>query len=225
MIAAGKPAALAGYQFTREELLEQALTHRSFARKQNNERLEFLGDSVLGQIISQYIYHHFPDADEGDLSRIRASLVKKETLASVARSLDLGDHIRLGEGELKSGGFRRSSILADALEALIAAIYLDSDYERTESVVLALFADRLQQLSLHGPAQKDAKTRLQEQLQARQLQLPAYEVIHSSGKAHEKTFTVRCLQQDLGIEGRGTGSSRKKAEQQAAEQLLARLSS
>lgn len=225
MNAVGKPLVLAGYQFSREELLEQALTHRSFARKHNNERLEFLGDSILSQVISHYIYHHFPEADEGDLSRIRASLVKKETLASVARDLDLGDSLRLGEGELKSGGFRRSSILADALEALIAAIYLDSNYERTEAVVLALFEGRLTRLAEQGIGQKDAKTRLQEHLQSRQLQLPEYEVIHSSGKAHEKSFTVRCLQTDLGLEGRGTGSSRKKAEQQAAEQLLTRLSS
>ena len=225
MSAGGKPPALAGYQFSRQDLLEQALTHRSFARKNNNERLEFLGDSILSQVISQHIYEHFPEADEGDLSRIRASLVKKETLAEVARGLQLGEHIRLGEGELKSGGFRRSSILADALEALIAAIYLDSDYQRTEAVVLALFSEKLEQLSRLGPAQKDAKTRLQEKLQSRQLQLPAYEVIHSSGKAHEKTFTVRCQQVELGLESRGTGSSRKKAEQQAAEQLLAQLAS
>ena len=200
MNAAGKPLVFAGYQFLQPGLLEQALTHRSFSRSRNNERLEFLGDSILSQVISQYIYQHFPEADEGDLSRIRASLVKKETLASLARGLDLGDHIRLGEGELKSGGFRRSSILADAFEALIAAVYLDSDYSRTETVVLTLFRDLLEQLPQQGVGQKDAKTRLQENLQSRQLQLPVYEVIHSVGKAHEKTFTVRCLQADLGIE-------------------------
>lgn len=225
MNVAGNPLKLAGYQFIRQALLEQALTHRSYSRKLNNERLEFLGDSILSQVISQYIYHHFPEADEGDLSRIRASLVKKESLASVARSLDLGSYIRLGEGELKSGGFRRSSILADALEALIAAVYLDSDYHCVETVVLSLFQDRLDQLARQGPAQKDAKTRLQEILQARQLQLPMYEVIQSRGKAHEKTFTVRCVQTDLGMESQGVGSSRKKAEQEAAEQLLARISS
>ncbi len=225
MTQTGKPLALAGYQFTRDEFLEQALTHRSFARKRNNERLEFLGDSILSLIISQYIFHNFPDADEGDLSRIRASLVKKETLAAVARDLDLGDYVRLGEGELKSGGFRRASILADALEALIAAIYLDSDYYRTESVVLDLFKDRLQLVSQQGVGQKDAKTQLQEHLQSQQLQLPDYEVIQSTGKAHEKTFVVRCWQQDLGLESRGTGSSRKKAEQHAAARLLAQLNS
>ena len=214
---------LAGYQFTHPELLEQALTHRSFSRNHNNERLEFLGDSILSQVISQYIYQHFPEADEGDLSRIRASLVKKETLATVARGLNLGDFVRLGEGELKSGGFRRSSILADALEACIAAVYLDSDYKNTETVVLNLFNDLLVELPQKGFGQKDPKTRLQEYLQSRQMQLPSYEVIQSSGKAHAKTFTVRCFQADLDVDSHGTGSSRKKAEQQAAEQLLARI--
>ncbi len=225
MNASSQPLSLAGYQFARPELLEQALTHRSFSRNRNNERLEFLGDSILSQVISQYIFHHFPQADEGDLSRIRASLVKKETLASVARGLKLGDHVKLGEGELKSGGFRRSSILADALEALIAAVYLDSDYKQTETIVLALFHDLLVELPQAGFGQKDPKTRLQEYLQSRQMQLPGYEVIQSSGKAHAKTFTVRCFQVDLNIDSRGSGSSRKKAEQEAAEQLLAKLPS
>ncbi len=225
MNANSQPLALAGYQFARPELLEQALTHRSFSRNHNNERLEFLGDSILSQVISDYIYHHFPEADEGDLSRIRASLVKKETLASVARGLNLGDYVRLGEGELKSGGFRRSSILADALEALIAAVYLDSDYKKTKAVVLELFDELLVELPQKGFGQKDPKTRLQEHLQSRQMRLPTYEVVQSSGKAHAKTFTVRCFQADLNIDSRGSGSSRKKAEQQAAEQLLSQLSS
>ena len=138
--------ALTGYHFKQIELLEQALTHRSYSRKQNNERLEFLGDSILNLVISDYIYRHFGDASEGELSRIRASLVKRETLARVAREFELGEHIRLGGGELKSGGFRRASILADALEAIIGAIYLDGDYAAAEKTVLRLFAEQLQLL-------------------------------------------------------------------------------
>ena len=143
---ADKLCALTGYQFKQASLLDQALTHRSYSRQLNNERLEFLGDSILNLIISNYIYKRFSDADEGDLSRIRASLVKEETLALIARQIDLGDCIHLGGGELKSGGFRRASILADALEALIGAIYLDSDYARTEIAVLHLYQDKLQNI-------------------------------------------------------------------------------
>jgi ribonuclease III len=211
-----------GYQFRRKELLEQALTHRSFSRNLNNERLEFLGDSILNLVISNHIYLQFDDANEGDLSRIRASLVKQETLAEVARTIGLGDHIRLGGGELKSGGFRRASILSDALEALIAAIYLDSDYARTESVILHLFRDLLQNVDA-GSNLKDAKTRLQEYLQARQEEIPRYTVEQTSGKSHSQVFTVSCELVDLELQGRGKGSSRKKAEQQAAQNILDRL--
>ena len=137
---ADKIYALTGYQFKQANLLEQALTHRSYSRQLNNERLEFLGDSILSMIVSNHIYQRFSSADEGDLSRIRASLVKQETLAQVARQLDLGDYIHLGGGELKSGGFRRASILADVLEALIGAIYLDSDYAQAEATVFASFS-------------------------------------------------------------------------------------
>ena len=142
-MTAEKIHAATGYRFKRVELLEQSLTHRSCSRKHNNERLEFLGDSVLNLVISNFIFQHFDQASEGKLSRIRASLVKQETLASVARNINLGDLVQLGGGELKSGGFRRDSILSDALEALIAAIYLDSDYEQTERVILGLFGDLL----------------------------------------------------------------------------------
>ena len=211
-----------GYRFQRPELLDQALTHRSSSRNRNNERLEFLGDSVLNLIISNYIYQHFDQASEGKLSRIRASLVKQETLARVARSMDLGDLIQLGGGELKSGGYRRDSILSDALEALIAAIYLDSAYPQTEQVVLQLFADLLQAVDIDSSL-KDPKTRLQEYLQGKQLDLPCYEVSQTSGKSHEQMFTVSCDLGGLELSSQGNGSSRKKAEQQAARKILDKL--
>ena len=211
-----------GYHFQRPELLEQALTHRSYSRGCNNERLEFLGDSVLGLIISKAIFELYPVASEGSLSRIRASLVKQETLAEVARHIDLGEHIKLGGGELKSGGYRRDSILSDALEAVIAAIYLDSDYSRTEEVVLALFDDLLRSVDVER-SHKDAKTRLQEYLQARQQALPEYEVVQTTGKSHDQVFTVVCEVTDLDMRSEGKGSSRKKAEQQAAQRILQKL--
>ena len=212
-----------GYRFRDSALLEQALTHRSFSRSSNNERLEFLGDSILNLIISNYIYRRF-DVSEGRLSRIRASLVKQEALAVVARDIDLGEHIRLGGGELKSGGYRRDSILSDALEALIAAIYLDSDYAQAETTVLKLFHDSLQGIDLDSSL-KDAKTKLQEYLQGRQMALPSYEVTHTHGKAHDQIFTVSCRLSDLDVHSEGKGSSRKKAEQQAAQNLLQQLDS
>jgi ribonuclease-3 len=214
--------AFTGYQFKHRELLEQALTHRSFSRSANNERLEFLGDSVLNLIISNFIYGRFESASEGRLSRIRASLVKQETLAGVAREIGLGDHILLGGGELKSGGFRRDSILSDALEALIAAIYLDSDYAQAEKTVLHLFDNLLQAVDV-GSSLKDPKTQLQEYLQGRQKPLPLYEVIQTNGKSHDQVFTVSCELSDLGLQSEGKGSSRKKAEQQAAHNLLHKL--
>ena len=217
-----KLIAFTGYQFNSEELLEQALTHRSHSRNENNERLEFLGDSVLNLIISNFIYRRFEDASEGRLSRIRASLVKQDTLAGVAREIGLGDHIRLGGGELKSGGFRRASILSDVLEALIAAIYLDSDYLQAEKVVLRLFDDLLQAVDVDS-SMKDAKTKLQEYLQGRQKPLPDYQVMQTSGKSHDQVFTVSCEVGDLDLHSEGRGSSRKKAEQQAADNLLQML--
>ena len=213
---------LTGYQFKQPELLEQALTHRSYSRSTNNERLEFLGDSILNLIISNHIYHRFGDSDEGDLSRIRASLVKADTLADVARNIDLGEFIYLGGGELKSGGHRRSSILSDALEAVIAAVYLDSDYQQTEVMLLRLFQPQLENLSAASNL-KDPKTQLQEYLQARQIDLPDYEVEKTTGKSHDQVFTVRCEVLKLELKQNGTGSSRKKAEQQAAKKLLKTL--
>lgn len=214
--------ALTEYRFEQEELLRQALTHRSFSRGDNNERLEFLGDSILGLIISRQIYARFGEASEGKLSRMRAALVKKQTLAEIARSIDLGAHLRLGGGELKSGGHRRESILADALEAIIAAVYLDGGDAAAEGVVLRLYQDRLDALdeTMHL---KDAKTRLQEYLQSRKMNLPDYSVDETSGQAHEQTFTVSCNLAELDLHSVGRGSSRKQAEQEAARDMLARL--
>ncbi|MCP4391751.1 MAG: ribonuclease III [Gammaproteobacteria bacterium] len=214
--------ALTGYHFKQQDLLQQALTHRSYSRSNNNERLEFLGDSILNLSISSSIYHRFADADEGDLSRIRASLVKESTLAEVAREIDLGDYINLGGGELKSGGYRRASILSDALEAVIGAIYLDSDYQQAEKAVLHLFQGQLDGITA-GDSLKDPKTRLQEYLQARQQGLPVYEVENTTGKSHSQLFTVSCNIDDAELQTQGTGTSRKKAEQQAAQNLLRRL--
>ncbi len=214
--------ALTEYRFENEDLLRQALTHRSYSRRGNNERLEFLGDSVLGLIISRQIYARFDEASEGKLSRMRAALVKKQTLAEIARSIDLGDYLNLGGGELKSGGYRRESILADALEAIIAAVYLDGGEAAAEHVVLGLYGERLDALD-DAQQLKDAKTRLQEYLQARGMDLPSYSVDATSGKAHDQTFTVSCNLTELGLQSVGRGSSRKQAEQKAAQEMLARL--
>ncbi len=211
-----------GYHFRQSELLEQALTHRSVSRIINNERLEFLGDSILNLVISNHLYRRFDDADEGDLSRMRASLVKQATLAAVARDIDLGEFIHLGGGELKSGGFRRASILSDALEALLGAIYLDSDFASAETVILRLFDARLKSVS-SGAELKDPKTRLQEYLQAQQRKLPVYRVENTSGKSHSQIFTVSCCISEPVLEGNGSGSSRKQAEQQAAQRVLDQL--
>lgn len=214
--------ALTGYQFKQQELLQQALTHRSHSRSRSNERLEFLGDSVVNLAITNHIYRRFEAADEGDLSRIRAMLVRQSTLAQIARSIDLGESIQLGGGELKSGGYRRASILADAFEAVIGAVYLDSDYPQAEAVVLKLFADKLDGIDIAAEF-KDPKTRLQEYLQSRQQALPVYAVEETAGKAHARVFTVSCSLDQLDLRATGSGSSRKKAEQQAASKLLDRL--
>lgn len=214
--------ALTGYQFSQQELLEQALTHRSFSRNVNNERLEFLGDSILNLIISNHIYRRFTGSDEGDLSRIRASLVKEETLAVIAREMNLGEHIHLGGGELKSGGFRRASILSDALEALIGAVYLDSDYGQTEKVVLDWYRELLERVD-EGANLRDPKTQLQEYLQARKKELPGYKVEQTTGKSHDQVFTVSCKISDPDLQTKGQGTSRKKAEQQAARKILDKL--
>lgn len=209
---------LLGYQFDDLSLLEMALTHRS-ANSINNERLEFLGDSILSYVITNDLYKRFPLLDEGKLSRLRASLVKGETLAELARELELGDYLRLGTGELKSGGFRRSSILADAFEALLGAIFLDSDIGTVERHILSLFDKRLATVKPESSL-KDPKTRLQELLQAEHKQLPEYSVEAVAGKAHEQQFKVSCRVEGLQQVATGVASSRRKAEQAAAREAL-----
>ncbi|RUO54356.1 ribonuclease III [Pseudidiomarina halophila] len=207
-----------GYTFINRERFEQALTHRS-ANAQHNERLEFLGDSVLGIIISEALYERFPNIDEGDLSRMRATLVCGRSLAKLAQKFQLGRHLWLGPGEMKSGGHRRESILADAVEALLGAMYLESDLENCRNVVLNWYQAQLNHIK-PGAGHKDPKTRLQEYLQGRQLPLPLYEVVTIQGQAHNQRFTVSCKTELLAEPVLGSGTSRRKAEQQAAEQTL-----
>ncbi|MDH3354343.1 MAG: ribonuclease III [Chromatiales bacterium] len=209
------------YQFSDISYLQQALTHRSVG-KSNNERLEFLGDAILSYVISDVLYHKFPDIDEGQLSRLRAALVKGDNLAGMARTLDLGKYLKLGAGELKSGGFRRDSILADAFEALIGAVYLDSSEVQVRALILTLFESQLANIDL-DLAVKDPKTRLQEFLQSRRLPVPEYEVINIEGKSHQQTFTVSCRVEGLGEPVSAKGGSRRKAEQAAAENTLGKL--
>ena len=211
-----------GHEFAHEELLQEALTHRSVGRR-NNERLEFLGDGLLNFVIGEAVFRARPDVEEGDLSRLRASLVREGTLADIAMELRLGEHIRLGPGELKSGGFRRRSILADTVEALLGAIYLDAGFEAARAVVLGLYRSRLEDLP-EPQTLKDPKTRLQEYLQARRHGLPTYEVLKIQGEAHRQTFQVRAYIADLELTREGTGRSRRRAEQAAAESLLEALS-
>lgn len=207
-----------GHSFSDITLLELAMTHRS-AGGQNNERLEFLGDSIVNFVIAEALFRRFPDAREGQLSRLRARLVKGQTLAELAREMGFGEHLRLGSGEMKSGGHRRESILADAVEAVIGAIYLDAGMEAVRVRVLAWYAARLENTSLQD-TQKDPKTRLQEFLQSRQSPLPRYEVVNVEGEAHAQTFTVECHVAMLATHTVGVGASRRHAEQQAAEQAL-----
>lgn len=203
------------------ELFEQALTHRSAGRR-NNERLEFLGDALLGLVIAEALWRQFPEADEGRLTRARALLVKQESLAEQARALELGDYLRMGSGEIRTGGHARESILSDAFEALLGAYYLDQGYEDACALILRLFDQGLKQAAISAPV-KDPKTRLQESLQAAQRALPEYEVIDESGKPHQRHFVVRCLLPDTAEQTRGVGQSRRRAEQQAAEAMLAQL--
>lgn len=207
-----------GYTFNHQELLQQALTHRSASSK-HNERLEFLGDSILSFVIANALYHRFPRVDEGDMSRMRATLVRGNTLAELAREFDLGECLRLGPGELKSGGFRRESILADTVEALIGGVFLDSNIQTVEQLILNWYKTRLDEIS-PGDKQKDPKTRLQEYLQGRHLPLPSYLVVQVRGEAHDQEFTIHCQVSGLSEPVVGTGSSRRKAEQVAAEQAL-----
>jgi len=204
-----------GYQFTNQSLLQQALTHRSHG-SQNNERLEFLGDGVLNFIIAHQLFQRFPKLSEGDLSRMRAQLVKEPTLCEIASSLGLGEHLRLGEGELKSGGWRRPSVLADALEAMVGAAYLDGGFEAAEQMVIRLFTPLLEKLNPKSIG-KDPKSMLQEYLQSRKVDLPEYKVLATEGEAHCQTFRVECHIARLNISTNGEGTSRRAAEQQAAE--------
>lgn len=210
-----------GYEFREPELLELALTHRSAGRR-NNERLEFLGDSVLNHIIAESVYHRFPDASEGDLSRVRSSLVRGEALAQLAGDLELGDYLKLGAGERKSGGHRRASILADALEAVAGAILLDGGIGQCRGCVLDWYGSQLDELTLDH-AEKDPKTRLQELVQGSGDPLPEYLLLSVDGEDHAQVFQVACrlLHPALVVEGRG--SSRRKAEQAAARAALKRL--
>jgi ribonuclease-3 len=211
------------YRFSDSALLKLALSHRSSGRD-NNERLELLGDSILGFIIAEFLYRQFPEASEGELSRLRAELVKKSTLAEIARELNLGQMLILGEGEKKSGGDNRESILADSLEALVSAIYLDSELYSCRTEVLLWFTSRLKALgSGSNLASKDAKTRLQEFLQAQRLDLPEYELSALTGKDHEQEFTVKCKISILDSAVTGRGTSRREAEQQAAAAALEKL--
>jgi ribonuclease-3 len=210
------------YEFEDAALLECALTHRS-ADGTNNERLEFLGDAVLDFVVSDMVYTRYPDAREGELSRLRASLVRDSTLADIATSLGLGDHLILGAGELKSGGFRRASILADALEAIFGAIYVDSGFEAADATIRRLLNDRADCLPAVEEL-KDPKTRLQERLQADGYSLPCYETEAVSGKAHKQVFDVVCSVPALQRQTRGRGRSRRDAEQDAAMRMLAELS-
>lgn len=206
-----------GYTFNDFDLLKQALTHRS-ALGNHNERLEFLGDSTLGFAISVDLYLRFPNVDEGDLSRMRATLVCGKMLAEIGREFDLGECLILGPGELKSGGFRRDSIIADAVEAIIGAIFLDSNIDTVKAKVLSWYDSRLKSIE-PGISQKDPKTRLQEHLQSRKQPLPLYEVMEVKGEAHNQQFTMSCSIE--GIESvQGKGTSRRKAEQITAQKML-----
>lgn len=211
-----------GYVFKQPELLQRALTHRSYA-PEHNERLEFLGDSILGCVIAKHLYSSYPQLSEGELSRFRSNLVREETLATLAQQLDLGSHLRLGEGELKSGGFRRPSILADVLEALFGAVFLDSGFADAERVVLNLYVPYLEKVDVQTLG-KDAKTLLQEYLQGKRIPLPTYSVIATQGEAHAQSFQVECAIPSLKIFTRGTGTSRRNAEQLAAQAAYQQLS-
>lgn len=211
--------AFAGHRFADPALLAQALTHRS-AGGPHNERLEFLGDALVSQFIAEALYARWPKADEGALTRARAELVRESALASVARALQLGDALVLGPGEMKTGGHRRDSILSDALEALVAAIYLDAGFDTCRGVVLPWFEPLMAALPAPNKVGKDAKTRLQEWLQARGRPLPQYAVLEEGGEDHARVFRASCMLADPPLATEGAGSSRRAAEQQAAEAAL-----
>ncbi|GAB7128362.1 hypothetical protein JCM19000A_28690 [Silvimonas sp. JCM 19000] len=207
-----------GYTFNEQRLIRQALTHRSYAAT-HNERLEFVGDAVLNAVVGRALFVHFPQLNEGELSRLRASLVRQESLADVASTLELGDYLSLGEGELKSGGHRRPSILADALEAIFGAIWLDGGFEAAQTVVEMLFVPRITAID-PSKALKDPKTALQEWLQARHKALPLYEVVRQEGESPNLVFEVACNVPELAVQTRALGASRRAAEQVAAGDAL-----
>jgi len=210
-----------GYQFKNAALLAQALTHRSFASN-NNERLEFLGDGALNFIIANQLYNRFSKLPEGDLSRLRAQLVKESTLCEIALSLSIGESLKLGEGEMKSAGWKRPSILADALEAIVGAVYIDGGHLAAEALVLQLFNERISQID-PKIIDKDAKSQLQEYLQAKKIALPDYNVVIIEGEAHAQTFKIACIIEKLNINVAGEGTSRRNAEQQAAQLALEKI--
>jgi ribonuclease-3 len=210
-----------GYEFKNLTYLKQALTHCS-AGNMNNERLEFLGDSILSFVIANALCEKFSTHSEGQLSRLRAFLVKGEMLAQIAMELELGDYLYLGQGELKSGGFRRASILADALEAIMAAVFLDGGFQASQHVILHLYQARLNDDQLHDNL-KDAKTQLQEYLQSQKYALPDYTLTKINGEEHDQVFHVVCKIAGLNISTNGHGDNRRKAEQQAAIQMLEKL--
>lgn len=210
-----------GHQFSDPDLLRQALTHRSYGEP-NNERLEFLGDSLLNAVIAVELFRRFNGLKEGELSRLRASLVRQDGLHRVAQGLNLGEYLRLGEGEMKSGGFRRPSILADALEAVFGAVFLDAGFEAAQAAVRRLYHPHLEGLDTNS-AGKDPKTALQEWLQARRRGLPVYSLVQTAGEAHAQEFEVECAVPALGLATRGKGGSRRAAEQQAARLALDQL--
>ncbi len=210
------------YKFKNISLLKKALTHRSVG-KQNNERLEFLGDSVLGSIISRELFQRFPSIDEGQLSRLRSHMVRGQTLAKLAKGIKLSEQLILGQGELKSGGFRRESIQADAFEAVLGAIFLDSDYLTVNKVILKLYKELLDEAN-PDDSHKDFKTQLQEALQKRGSDLPQYDLIKTSGKDHNAVFYVRCSLTNENIKVEKSSKSIKRAEQACAEVILEKLS-
>ncbi|MSR14450.1 MAG: ribonuclease III [Gammaproteobacteria bacterium] len=214
-------SAVLRYQFQNPELLKLALTHRS-AFPQHNERLEFLGDALIGSLIAEALYHRFPAADEGQLTRARAALVNKTSLATIARELDLGPRLRLGEGEMKTGGWRRDSILANALEAMVGAIFLDAGATTCKVEILQWFDSKLEEINPAVMA-KDPKTLLQEYLQSRQFPLPIYQTVALSGPPHEQRFTIACEVTGLEPAVQAVGSSRRQAEQEAARLALTAL--
>lgn len=205
-----------GYQFNNAHLLKMALTHRS-SSEENNERLEFFGDSIVNFVITEALFHQFPYASEGDLSRWRATLINRETLGTLGRQFEVGRFLHLGLGELKSGGHDRTSIISCTMEAIIGAIYLDSNFDVTRECILGWYKPLLASLT-HASSHKDPKTQLQEYLQSQHLPLPVYEVESVDGEAHQQVFVVTCTVQGKKIVGKGT--SRRRAEQQAAENML-----